>query len=127
MLLRRLADALRNQNWFAAVLEVLIVVVGIFIGLQGYGWNEQRKDRILEQRYLERIYEELALDIDEFEYGIKMAGSRRSIGELLIEALQDSSVVRGNPPAFVVAIEQAGYTLFTGYERQYIRGIHVHR
>ena len=67
MLLRRLADAIRNQDWFAAVLEVLIVVVGIFIGLQGYGWNEQRKDRILEQRYLERIYEELALDIDEFE------------------------------------------------------------
>ena len=110
MLLRRLADAIRKQNWFTVVLEVLIIVVGIFIGLQVDGWNEQRKDRILEQRYFERIYDELALDIDVFEIGIKLAESRRTMGELLIEALQDSSVVRANPAAFIIAIEQAGYT-----------------
>ena len=34
MILRKLADAITAQNWFTVVLEVLIVVVGIFIGLQ---------------------------------------------------------------------------------------------
>ena len=34
MILRRLAEGIREQNWFTVVLEVLIVVVGIFIGLQ---------------------------------------------------------------------------------------------
>ena len=33
MILRRLADAIREQNWLTVVLEVLIVVVGILIGL----------------------------------------------------------------------------------------------
>jgi len=34
MILRRLATALKEQNWFTAALEILIVVVGIFFGLQ---------------------------------------------------------------------------------------------
>lgn len=45
MILRKLADAIAAQNWFTVVLEVLIVVVGIFIGLQVDDWNEIRKDR----------------------------------------------------------------------------------
>ncbi len=110
MILQRLADAIRTQNWFTVVLEILIVVVGIFIGLQVDGWNEQRKDRGLEQRYLERIYNELALDIEEFDYGINLAETRRSMGELLLEALEDSGVVRANPLAFLISVEQAGYT-----------------
>ena len=110
MILQRLADAIRNQNWFTVVLEIFIVVVGIFIGLQMDGWNEQRKDRGLEQRYLERIYNELALDIAEFDYGISLAKTRRSMGELLLEALDDASVVRANPAAFIISVEQAGYT-----------------
>ena len=110
MILQRLADAIRTQNWFTVVLEILIVVVGIFIGLQVDGWNEQRKDRGLERRYLERIYNEVVLDIEEFDYGINLAETRRGMGELLLEALEDSSVVRANPLAFLISVEQAGYT-----------------
>jgi hypothetical protein len=43
MVLRNLADAIREQNWSTVILEVLIVVVGILIGLQVDGWNEGRK------------------------------------------------------------------------------------
>jgi len=42
MILRKLADAIRQQNWFTVVLEILIVVIGILIGLQVDGWNERR-------------------------------------------------------------------------------------
>ncbi len=42
MILRRLADAMREQNWFTVALEILIVVIGILIGLQVDGWYEQR-------------------------------------------------------------------------------------
>lgn len=55
MILRNLADALRTQNWFTVVLEVLIVIVGIFGGLQVDDWNSSRKDRIEERVYLERL------------------------------------------------------------------------
>ena len=49
MILRRLAEAMAEQNWFIILIEVLVVVVGIFIGLQVDDWNESRKDRQDEQ------------------------------------------------------------------------------
>ena len=59
MILRRLADAIRQQNWFTVFVEILIVVAGIFIGLQVDDWNNLRKDRRDEQHYLNRLHEEI--------------------------------------------------------------------
>ena len=47
MILRKLADAIRQQNWFTVVVEILIVVIGILIGLQVDSWNERRETRQL--------------------------------------------------------------------------------
>ncbi len=59
MILRKIADAIQQQNWFTVVLEILIVVVGIFIGLQVDDWNSLRKDRRDEQHYLNRLHDEI--------------------------------------------------------------------
>ena len=59
MILRRIADAIQQQNWFTVVLEILIVVAGIFIGLQVDDWNSLRKDRRDEQHYLNRLHDEI--------------------------------------------------------------------
>lgn len=45
MIIRRLADAFREQNSFVAVLEFVIVVAGIFVALQADDWNNDRKKR----------------------------------------------------------------------------------
>ena len=58
MILRKLAEAIAEQNWFTVMLEVLIVVVGIFIGLQADDWNQERRDRIDEQLYLAELMED---------------------------------------------------------------------
>jgi len=55
MILHRLATALREQNWFTVVLEILIVVVGIYVGLQADAWMSAKQDRVLEAGYLERL------------------------------------------------------------------------
>ena len=59
MILQKLADGIRQQNWFTVFLEILIVVVGIFIGLQVDGWSELRQDRRDEQHYLNRLHDEI--------------------------------------------------------------------
>jgi len=43
MLLRRMTEHVRDQNWFAIALDFFIVVFGIFIGFQLTNWNEDRK------------------------------------------------------------------------------------
>lgn len=42
MIFRNLATSVRNQDWFAFGIEFLIVVLGIFVGLQVTDWHEQR-------------------------------------------------------------------------------------
>lgn len=67
MILSKLADAIREQNWFTVVLEILIVVIGIFIGLQVDDWNGGRKDRARAGEYLEYIAADLESDITTIE------------------------------------------------------------
>ena len=42
MLLRRITHHVQSQNWFAVALDFVIVVVGVFLGIQIGNWNEQR-------------------------------------------------------------------------------------
>ena len=59
MLLRRITQHVREQNWFAVVLDFLIVLIGIYVGLQVDNWNEDRKSRIEERDYLLRLAEDV--------------------------------------------------------------------
>jgi len=43
MILHRLADGIRTQNWFTVFIEFVIVVAGIFVSLQADGWDERRQ------------------------------------------------------------------------------------
>lgn len=64
MILRRLAQALTRQNWFVVIVEILVVVVGIFIGLQVDDWNTARQDRRDEQVFLQRLHSDIQLAED---------------------------------------------------------------
>ena len=58
MILRRISENVRSQNWFTVAVEFVIVVVGVFLGLQVQDWNEARKERIEEQGLLSRLHVE---------------------------------------------------------------------
>lgn len=50
--------------------EILLVVIGILLALQVNNWNEQRKEADLAETYLIALKEDLALDIENFEFQI---------------------------------------------------------
>jgi hypothetical protein len=64
MILRRIALALRKRDWFTVVVEIMIVVLGVFIGLQVNNWNEARLDRGTVSRHLLEISEDLQLHLE---------------------------------------------------------------
>lgn len=45
MILHRLSSSLRAQNWSAIAIELAIVIVGVFIGIQAANWNQARQQR----------------------------------------------------------------------------------
>jgi hypothetical protein len=59
MILRRISYHLHSQNWLALGLEMIIVVAGIFIGLQIDGWRSSQVDREVEHKYLERLLSDM--------------------------------------------------------------------
>lgn len=67
MILRRITDAFRKQDWFAIALETLMVVLGVFVGLQVNNWNEARVEGERSREYLSRIRAELVEDVTELE------------------------------------------------------------
>ncbi len=70
MLLRKVTMHVREQNWTAVFIDFVIVVLGVFVGLQVQDWNEYRKDRSEEQRLLIRLLEETELLLDVHEQSL---------------------------------------------------------
>ena len=61
MILRRLYEHVRTHNWFAVVIDLVIVVVGVFIGIQVSNWNTERLERRAARIYIERIREDIGV------------------------------------------------------------------
>jgi hypothetical protein len=111
MILRRVIGHFRKQEWTAIAIDFLIVVLGVFVGLQVNDWNEARKERALERQYLARIASDLEQSIGDIEHAIRRARERQAFGELLMASVDDPAVVRVDPGRFIAAIMFGGYTL----------------
>ena len=61
MILRRITEHVKAQNWFAVGLDFFIVVVGVFIGLQVANWNEARRDRVDEAIFLQDLHDDILI------------------------------------------------------------------
>ncbi|OLF81167.1 hypothetical protein AWH62_00375 [Maricaulis sp. W15] len=56
MILTSITQALRTQNWFAVIVEFIIVLAGVVIGFQISAWNETRIEHQREALILERLH-----------------------------------------------------------------------
>jgi len=86
MLLRRVLDHVRDQNWFAVSLDFVIVVIGVFIGIQVANWNESRLNRQLEIEFLSGIYTDLQADKESLQRAIVFASDNIEAGNYLLSA-----------------------------------------
>jgi hypothetical protein len=82
MILRRVAHHLKRQEWTAVGIELLIVILGVFIGFQVTDWAGERAKRSAEARHLEEIAEDLRADAAIFD-------QIRSSAEMRISAIDD--------------------------------------
>ena len=67
MILRRLSKSLKEQNWTAIWIEFVLLVTGVFLGIQVSNWNAARADEARAQAYLGRINANLATDLRSIE------------------------------------------------------------
>ena len=63
MILRRVIEHVKKQEWTAVALDFVIVVVGVFIGIQVSNWNAARADHVREARYLNNLAVEIREEV----------------------------------------------------------------
>ncbi len=88
MILARIARAIREQNWFAVVLEFLIVILGVVIGFQVTAWNSARDDEARARGYLERIHADLERDKENYDDRVLFWAAVSEHGHGAIEAVR---------------------------------------
>jgi hypothetical protein len=92
MILHNLANAIRGQNWFTVLIELAVVVVGIFLGLQIDDWNERRKENSLERGYIERLEAEVDANIAVYQTAIQRAEKKDRLYRDYFDYLHDPAV-----------------------------------
>lgn len=78
MVVRRFREHIARQNWFGVVIDVAIVVVGVFLGLQANNWNAARIEQAAVRDYRAEVIENLrANEIsigDQLDYYRRVSG-----------------------------------------------------
>lgn len=105
MILRRLTENLRAQNWTAIAIEFLIVVIGVFIGTQVANWNQARLEKQATKRMLVQLIPELGAELEFFENSKRYYATSRRYADQAFAGWKARS--RMSDSDFVIAAYQA--------------------
>jgi hypothetical protein len=83
MILRRLSQSLKEQNWTAIVIEFILLVGGVFLGIQVANWNEERSERIAEIGYMAGLQKDVDYSIGSLQNIIQRMEEQQASREKL--------------------------------------------
>lgn len=104
MILHRLASAIRNQNWSQIITEILIVVIGIFLGLQVTDWAEGRAERAEESGYLVSLHQDISQSIVNNERRMNTVLDRWRQAKLISDSLAGCKLADEDKDAFAFGL-----------------------
>lgn len=105
MAIRRFREHVADQNWFAVLVDIGVVVLGVFLGLQANNWNDDRIERGAAADLRSEIIDNLRAN--EVSIGDQIAYYRQVNGhaQAALGLLGDPAAKLGEP--FIVAAYQA--------------------
>lgn len=107
MILRRLSQSLREQNSTAIWIEFVLLVCGVYLGIQAANWNEQRAEDIKAQAYLARIRGNLEADLLSIQRREVFWPQVNAYGKAAIHYAETGELVDGSAWKTVLAFYQA--------------------
>lgn len=103
MILRRIIEHFRKQEWTAIGIDFVIVVIGVFVGIQVANWNEARLEAQRERGYLVALQGDFRAIVTELEHDIagydEVAASMTFLLEQSRMARPDASLASLNEAA----------------------------
>lgn len=105
MILKRLRAEVTRQNWFAVAVDLVILIMGVFLGIQVNNWNQSRLDRAEGREYRDRLYFDLESDQRDVAFRIQYYGQALAHAQAALAALDKP--VSDNPGAFIINAYEA--------------------
>ncbi len=118
MILRKLSQSLKEQNWTAIWIEFFLLVAGVFLGIQAANWNEQRTIERKAKVFTERLREDLRVEVWRFAalnlyYDDVVANVTKTM-----DALEGRAVL-SNEALLIAAYRATQYSEFVQYRATY--------
>ena len=108
MLLRSITKHIKDQNWFAVFIDFVIVVFGVFIGIQVSNWNESRENEHIAEAYIERFKAEILIENQTSQNVFDYLSTVRTYGIAALAAFKQPT--QQLKSAFLVDLYQASQT-----------------
>lgn len=109
MIVGRFSKQIRNHNWLAVWVDFLIVMLGVFLGIQASNWNQARQDREEERRYFAQLIEDLRQDLATFEAVKNRSANFDAAAERTLAALKNGMPSGESPGRVALDIHLGGY------------------
>ena len=71
-MLKRITRHIREHDWFAVIIEVVVIIIGLMLAFQLDRWREDRVERQEERTYVNRLVSDIEIDIPAIEYAIEL-------------------------------------------------------
>ena len=107
MSLRTIALRIRQHDWLAVAIELLVVVAGVFIALQVSNWNDDRKEAARGREYLQRLHDDMAQDVANLDAISGFWTRVRDYGEGAVAYAEQGVLVQGSAWKTLLAYYQA--------------------
>ncbi|MDM7861223.1 DUF6090 family protein [Alteromonas sp. ASW11-36] len=92
MIIRRYAQHIRDQNWSAFILDIFVVLIGVYLAVVIGQWDAQRTDRESANQSLTFLHQDLKDDMEQLSVILTKRAAMSSTLEQMIEALLESPV-----------------------------------
>ena len=121
MILRRLSVSIKSQNWAGACIDLVIVILGIFLGLQASQWFQGRQELILEDSILSRLQSEFIEISRAIDNGIGFHQRELLNLELILRSVERGELLPRDEDSFYLGLQGAmNYELGPGRSSTYI-------
>jgi hypothetical protein len=109
MILRRLTTRLREENWVAIAIDFVIVVIGVFLGIQASNWNQTRLEKRETRDLLHQLSPELHRMANFSDHALAYYRSSRHYAETAFAGWRNDPSVSDQD--FVIAAYQASQVM----------------
>ncbi|MGB3624868.1 MAG: hypothetical protein WA989_03510 [Henriciella sp.] len=120
MILQRLATSIRKQDWVTVLIETLIVVLGVFLGLQLGNWNEARIERSMERQYVLRLHDDMQRSAEAIRSSNSFLATQVANEGVLLASLDRCEVAAGDREAVAAALGALGKYNFAIVDRDLV-------